>query len=355
MKINDILNSNRVACPVCKKNTLSVEEENDEILLRCRECLCDYNTTGGIPLLVPPSSRSSLFKEDIQKFWGELYNVAYEDHSAKYKESHFKDQLKGLKKLFHQREHLAVVEMPIDSVQGRHVLEIGPGAGAHSALFSSQGAIMTSLDITLDRVVETNRKFHITGTDNVCFSLQGDAEVLPFPNNHFDIVYSNGVLHHTPDTQKSIEEVHRVLKPGGSAVIMLYAKHSFLYWFTLFFLKGILLGNMFRYSQNWLGRTTEWMASRKQKVYNPETKVFSEKEILRLFASFNKIEVRKNSFVFEQLPLFGKGISKFIGLFTGYDPAGSLIYDRPWRNESRFELWLGRYMGFALNIKAQKK
>ena len=86
-----------------------------------------------------------------------------------------------------------------------------------------------------------------------------------------------------------------MLKPGGVAVIMLYAKHSFYYWMVIYLLKGLLLGNRFRHS-NWLGRVTEWMAKTPQSRMNPETKVYSAKEIHALFRSFSSLALRKHSF-----------------------------------------------------------
>jgi ubiquinone/menaquinone biosynthesis C-methylase UbiE len=52
------------------------------------------------------------------------------------------------------------------------------------------------------------------------------AENPPFDDDLFDAVYSWGVLHHSPDTQKAVNEVYRILKPGGLAKIMIYNKHS---------------------------------------------------------------------------------------------------------------------------------
>lgn len=60
-----------------------------------------------------------------------------------------------------------------------------------------------------------------------------DAEHLPFPDATFDIVYSYGVLHHSPDTRAAVKEVHRVLKPGGTAIVMVYHHPSwagFMLW-----------------------------------------------------------------------------------------------------------------------------
>jgi SAM-dependent methyltransferase len=60
--------------------------------------------------------------------------------------------------------------------------------------------------------------------------LQANAEQLGFPDQCFDLVYSHGVLHHTPNTRTAIDEVYRVLKPGGRAIVMLYHRHSFNYY-----------------------------------------------------------------------------------------------------------------------------
>ena len=62
-----------------------------------------------------------------------------------------------------------------------------------------------------------------------------DAESLPFEDGTFDAVYTFGVIHHTPNTQKAVEEIHRVLKPGGRAIIGVYHKYS------AFFLSAVLL------------------------------------------------------------------------------------------------------------------
>ena len=62
---------------------------------------------------------------------------------------------------------------------------------------------------------------------------EADAEALPFSDASFDMVYSNGVLHHVPDIAKAIREVFRVLKPGGIVYLLLYHRNSIFYRFTL--------------------------------------------------------------------------------------------------------------------------
>jgi len=353
MKLQDILSEKRIACPGCRATDFLVADNGGEGELQCGQCQETYQVVDDIPLLLPQDSRTSRHKEDIQRFWQELYQAAYGSHDRIFRQDNWRDLLKKLRNLFERREHLAGVEMELDSLAGKMVLEVGCGAGAHSALFCGQGAKVTSLDITLARVVETNRKLSIVDPAGQSFALQGDSECLPFPDNYFDIVYSNGVLHHTRDTQKAIDEVLRVLQPGGQAIIMLYAKDSFYYWVANYFVQGILRGQKFRH-ENWLGRSTEWMSSKKQENLNPETKVYAKGQLKQMFTGYAEVVIRKNAFVVQQIPLVGRYLSRLLGLVTGYDQAGTLLYDSAWRNDTSLELWLGRHIGFAYNIKAQK-
>lgn len=324
-----------------------------ELHLICRSCGHEYPVAEGCPLLLPRQAYSPEIKERIRTFWGELYQQAYGATDRAMNGEDFSESLCDLDRLFRHRRHLAAEEMPVDSLKGKRVLEIGSGAGAHSAYFSLKGAEVCSMDLTLDRVLATARKFELLSGNGRGFSVQGDAEQLPFPEDSFDIVYSNGVIHHTPRTEQALKEIHRVLKPSGRAVIMLYARDSFYFWANIFFIKGVLFGNIWR-SRHWLGKVTEWMAKGPQKVFNPETKVYSEREIQRMFQEFRDVRIRKNSFVWQQVPGVGKWISRLVGHTTGYNPAGRLLYGHPWRNESRWELALGSKIGFGLNISAVK-
>lgn len=356
--LESYLKLDRLRCPECR-GALS---QGGEVLV-CAECGTPYEVVAGIPVLLPPETLRSETKEAIQRFWGELYRAAYVDHQEEHEPAAFLGLLAELESMFFHRRHLAVTEMPIHDLSGKAVLEIGSGAGAHSALFAQRGAEMTSVDITPQRVLATATKLDWVTTEGH-FALQADAEHLPFGDAWFDIVYSNGVLHHTPDTGRAIAEVHRVLKPGGRAVIMLYAKHSFYYWVNLFLLRGILMGAAFRH-RNWLGRATEWMASKPQHTLNPETKVFSSAQVRRLFDRFREVQIRKNSFnldmvlsLFSNVPKIGPRIrARALGWLEerqGMSRGGILVYGAPWRRETALELALGRWIGFGLNILAVK-
>ena len=341
-------------CPNCSGIDFDQVGTMKDGSLTCRDCKQTYVIKNAVPSLINMESENYKSKKEITDFWKHLYHAAYKDHENFDDRDIFVDRLNNLEDLFQHREHLAVKEMPIESLEGKKVLEIGCGAGAHSSLFSLKGANMTALDITLDRAYSASKKLNLLDTSKNSLSIHGDAEKLPFQDDYFDIVYSNGVLHHTHDTEKAISEVLRVLRPRGRAVIMLYSKHSFLYWINLFLLRGVLMGGIFR-NKKWLGRSTEWMSEDKQEVYNPETKVYSQKRLRLMFNQFDDVKIRKVGFIFEQIPLIGKLIGKFCGIVTGYNESGFLIYDKPWRNETNLELILSRYIGFANNISALKR
>jgi ubiquinone/menaquinone biosynthesis C-methylase UbiE len=96
---------------------------------------------------------------------------------------------------------------------GKKVLEIGVGLGADHQKFAEAGADLYGIDLTKRAVEHTKKRLYAFGLrSNLSV---GDAENLDFPDEFFDLVYSWGVLHHTPDTPKAIAEVYRVLKTGG--------------------------------------------------------------------------------------------------------------------------------------------
>jgi len=248
---------------------------------------------------------------------------------------------------------MAVVEMPLDRLAGKSVLEIGCGAGSRSALFAVRGATVTSVDLTLDRVCATRAKFELLKPSTGGLALQGDAEGLPFGENTFDIVYSNGVLHHTDDTEAAVSEVYRVLKPGGQAVIMLYCKSSWHYWFNLLLCEGLLRGRMFG-NPNWVGNVTEWGGKHRQAVQNPITRCYTRRGIIRLFRRFQALSLRKGEFYFYLIPKIGRHYRRYQIRRYGTHPGGILAYGEPWPIQSPFELKLGRSIGFAWFISARK-
>ena len=163
----------------------------------------------------------STIKGQIQKFW-----------QASTCDSWFTDEARGT--LAFDRsldQHRYKVHwwlqsaVGFETTRGLRVLEIGRGCGSEAELFARAGTDYTALDLTNAAVSITRRRFQLLGLKGRF--IQGDAENLPFASGSFDLVYSHGVLHHTPDTLRTIREIYRVLSPGGLAVIMLYYRDSF--------------------------------------------------------------------------------------------------------------------------------
>lgn len=162
---------------------------------------------------------------------------------------------------------------------GKTVLEVGCGLGTDSREFARQGANTVAIDLSISNAL-------LSKTGLTTYGLQGetmnaDAENLPLRDESFDIVYSWGVLHHTPDTQRAINELHRVLRPKGRAIVMLYHKGLAYYWIIL--RRGIL-------SLGFLRERREKLVS---KGYDntPLSKMYAKKEVLGLFSKFSQTRV----------------------------------------------------------------
>jgi len=148
-----------------------------------------------------------------------------------------------------------------DEARDRHVLEIGVGMGAdHLELAKSRPRGLAGIDLTKRAIAFTEARLKYAGLQS---DLRvADAESLPFPDASFDLVYSWGVIHHSPDTPACFREVARVLKPGGLARIMIYHKWS---------LTGLMLRA--RYG---LGLTMKEVYDRY--LESPGTKAFTQTE-----------------------------------------------------------------------------
>ena len=335
-------------CPACGGD-LSAE-------VVCTRCGQPYTVDRdqGFGSLLPPQSATSV-KADIQGFWGDLYQQLYQGHEAGIDSAEMDRRMDAVEALFRARRHLATEEMPLDQLPGKLVLEIGSGGGAHSAVFKHHGASMVSVDITPERVMATARKLAlVSGGEGRAY--QADAERLPFKDGVFDIVYSNGVLHHSEDTDACIAEVFRVLKPGGLAVIMLYSRHSAIYWLQVA-PRALLTGEMFRWPEpQWIGRLTEGKPKFGQ-TKNPITRVYSAAAIRRLFGCFEMVSLRKHSYQFDHILCpRATQMRHWVLRALGYPEVegGIYVYGSPFIAETATEQFLADYLGWGWNLVARK-
>ncbi len=140
--------------------------------------------------------------------------------------------------------------VPFAAAKGKQVLEIGVGNGADGVMFALNGGIYTGVDLTEAALEATRSHFEVLGLTGTF--RKENAERLGFPDEMFDWVYSHGVLHHTPHTQTAIDEVWRVLKPNGRAIIMLYHKVSFNYYVRIMiYMRLRVLASICRRAGSW--------------------------------------------------------------------------------------------------------
>lgn len=114
-----------------------------------------------------------------------------------------------------------------ENLKSKRVLEIGLGYGTLSSLIASRDPDYYGLDIAYGPVKMIAYRLALAGQRNTLKAQEGSVLALPYRDRSFDYVYSIGCLHHTGDLAMAVSEVHRVLKPGGKAIVMLYHRHSF--------------------------------------------------------------------------------------------------------------------------------
>ncbi len=140
------------------------------------------------------------------------------------------------------RDYMPWKEIPFDnlidyqSLRGKRVLEIGVGHGSHAQLLAEHSGDFLGIDLSTLACQLTSERLRLFGCSGHVANM--DAERMGLPDGSVDFVWSWGVIHHSADTSKALLEAARVLKPGGSAVIMVYVRH----WFRYIFLDGLLRG-----------------------------------------------------------------------------------------------------------------
>lgn len=196
--------------------------------------------------------------------------------------------------------------MGFDQFRGARLLEIGCGMGTDLLQFARGGARCVGIDLTPRSVEITRHRFALYDTKGA-FTI-ADGEHLPFASESFDVVYSNGVLHHTPDTTGAIRELHRVLRPGGTAKVMLYHRNSLNYWFEIVLRRGVAGGEFLR------GRSAEEIMSRVIEFSDhdarPLVKVYTRKQARALFADFREVVVEVEQLTHEELRFLAPFVSE---------------------------------------------
>ena len=172
-----------------------------------------------------------------------------------------------------------------DNYKEKKVLEVGFGQGTDLCQFALGGADCYGVDLTQRHYELAKKNFALRGLKAELHWT--DASKLPFPDESFDLVYSFGVLHHTPDTNRCIGEIFRVLKPGGEFILGVYHHWSIRYWFSTLLQQGLLKGDLKKLGYQGLLSTIERGADGIN--IKPLVKLYTSKQLRIMLSDFQKV------------------------------------------------------------------
>lgn len=211
-----------------------------------------------------PDHSSATMRElsRVREYWNQ-YVIGIEITDKEIGTKGFFHDLENYYRDFGNDSHL----LDYNRYKGKKLLEVGCGWGDALMRFAEGGAEVTGVDLSESAINLAKKYFE---HKNLPANLRvGNAEELEFKDGEFDVAVSTGVLHHTPDTQKGIDELYRVLKPNGEAVVMLYNKYS---WYNFL---CVVSGTNFEH----------------QEKDAPIVKLYSKGQVLEMFRKFRKVEV----------------------------------------------------------------
>jgi len=228
--------------------------------------------------------------------------------------------------------------------KGKRVLEIGTGIGTDGLQFQANGAEYMGVDLTLAGPRLAREQFSLAGYPGDL--MVGNAETLPIADDYFDHIYSFGVIHHSPSTEKIVREMFRVLKPGGTFCVMIYNRSSINYCIEIMFLRRVLrrmlypafmpnvLSKVLRLDRDKLESHRRLMLSRRNVTKQewismntdgpecPLAKVYNQREALELFRTFSDVQTEVRFFDRSHWPFIGKvmpsATAKWLGRRWGW-------------------------------------
>lgn len=169
---------------------------------------------------------NDITEEDIEAKTGEVYYNLWKDFD---KQEYYKQTATYLAQRFEKNN--------LDPTIFTNALDAGCGSGRYSLALKSLGVErVTGIDISPNSIDFANKMNSFEAVNFV----QGSVLELPFEDESFDFVFSNGVLHHTLSTEKGLQELFRVLKPGGGCWLYLYGGKGNLFWDIVDFCRKLL-------------------------------------------------------------------------------------------------------------------
>jgi len=163
--------------------------------------------------------------EGVKKFWNDRpCNIRH--GTAPLGSSEYFDQVEH-RKYFVEPHIPGFVEF--DKWSGKKVLEVGCGIGTDTMNFFRAGADLTSIDLSDESVALSKKRAEVFGFDPERISVSNVEEYTS--DQKFDLIYSFGVIHHTPEPKRAIEQLSKLQETGQEMRLMLYSKISYkLFW-----------------------------------------------------------------------------------------------------------------------------
>jgi SAM-dependent methyltransferase len=218
--------------------------------------------------------------------------------------------------------------------RGMCVLEIGCGIGTDLVQFWRCGAKAVAIDLVGRHLEITKKRLMYEG--HPVWLARADAESLPLGSEVFDCVYSFGVLHHTPGVGRALDEIYRILRKDGRAIIALYHRSSAFYWVHTILARGILLGRLLRKGYRRLLSEIEYHSDGNDAL--PLVNVYTRREVRNLFRRFSEVKIEAHHLDYNH----------FLPLRWLIERLPRTLRDR------RLIETAGRYVGWYLLVEAKK-
>ena len=236
------------------------------------------------------------YKDEVQNQWNQ---DACGSHYVKKAERHTLNWFEEAEAYRYGEYAPWMIEtMEFKEHSGEKVLEIGGGLGTDLSQFARHGSVVTDLDLSAGHLALAQENFKLRGLEGEF--IHHDAEILPFDDDTYDLVYSNGVIHHTPNTNQVISEIYRVLKPGGKVLIMVYAENSLNYW-KIFWNYGLKREMLDKSS---MGEIMSRNVEISENDARPLVKVYTAARLRKMFDEFEQVTVVKRQLMRQGLPFF---------------------------------------------------
>ena len=215
--------------------------------------------------------------------------------------------------------------------RGKKVLEVGCGIGTDGLEFAKAGAIYTGVDLTPNSVDLARERFSVLGVPGRFEVANAEVE-LPFADETFDHVYSFGVIHHSPNPPKIVDQIHRVLKKRGTVTVMLYNRTSINYYMEIMFLRRLFKWSLApRFMPRVLSAVTgferwkleghrkmmrsvkpmskeQWVSMNTDGPFCPLARVYNAREAAELFGSFGSVRQEVWEFNVDHWPFVRRAI-----------------------------------------------